>query len=254
MVLPKPIRMAYYWLLKQGKIGYALFNVVNFFFYLYVKICRIKPKRDMSCLAIISHKHKFIYIGVPKTATRSFLNLFVFENPQNSYDVEWHEYDNAHIDAVEKYPDYFKFSFVRNPWSRALSCYQSKVNDKVFGKIARILVYYKGLKQCMPFKDYAAWLNTPEGGDEIADRHWMSMHQFLLDADGVLIPDYVGQYEELEQGVAEICDKLGIEPFQLPHKGFISGSKKYHEHYDDDARDLIAKRYEKDIALFGYEF
>ena len=63
---------------------------------------------------MISHKHKFIFIEVPKTGTTTICSV-LFNNsdavqPRKHLDIEQYK---------EKFPketsSYFKFSFVRNP-------------------------------------------------------------------------------------------------------------------------------------------
>lgn len=249
----KVARKIFYWPLGKGRPGYWLFNFFNFLFYAYVKIFRIRPKKDMACLVIISHRFKFIYFGIPKTATRAFMEFFVYRYPER-FDIEWYEEQNAHLKALKAYPDYFKFSFTRNPWARTLSCYKSKIDHKVFGKVARLLVFYKGLRQQMPFSDFCEWLNTKEGSDEFADRHWLSQHVFIEDENGKQFCDFVGKYENLSEDLMRLQEELALPPIKLDQAGFISGSSDYRHAYTQNTRDLVYNRYKKDIERFGYTF
>ncbi len=252
-MLPKPIRKIYYWISHQGKIGFYTVNAFNYAFMHGVKLLGIKAKKDLTCLTVISHKHKFIYIGIPKTATRSFMKLF--EKEQENYEADWFETAADFKKILENYPDYFTFSFTRNPYARALSCYNSKVLDAVPGKQARIMSFYKNLKPGMSFNEFAVWLNTEEGSDSFADRHWLSQHEFLYNNKDNAICDFVGQYENLDKDWETICKKIGIQHTPLPHKGFKSeANKSYKDVYSDTAKEEIAKRYAKDLKLFKYHF
>lgn len=120
------------------------------------------------------------------------------------------------------------------------------------------MAFYKGLKPRMPFADFVEWLCGTEGHDGIADRHWLSQHCFLYNNDKPIC-NYVGRFENLENELTIISEKLNLPAIELEQKGWISAdwnNKKggYRSYYNDRTRDLIAKRYARDIELFGYEF
>ncbi len=256
-LLPKPIREAVYWVNAQGKFGRGIIEAASFCFICGVKVLGIKPWQDLAALTVTSDKHKFIYIGIPKIATRTFRDILVTQNGE-ALGTKWTEKPGAFMEARKNHPDYFTFGFVRNPWSRALSCYNSKINNAVLGKQARIMSFYKGLSPKMSFEDFVEWLCGAEGRDDIADRHWISQYLYMAGDDGQLSCDFVGKYENLEADWETICEKAGIPHTALPHKGWNSTAKSgltdYRDHYTDKTRDLIAQRYAKDIEVFGYEF
>jgi hypothetical protein len=61
-----------------------------------------------------------------------------------------------------------------------------------------------------------------EGGDVCADRHWISQH-ILLEGEY----DFIGRYENLEQDLGVLKERLGLPEFSLAQKGFISPSRDY---------------------------
>jgi hypothetical protein len=84
---------------------------------------------------LISHKHKFITIDIPKTGTRSFresllpLNIIDIRG-KPKLDAEFYQHGAA-LDAKKQFEkngwnwkDYFKFTIVRNPWARYFSFFK----------------------------------------------------------------------------------------------------------------------------------
>lgn len=64
--------------------------------------------------------NRFIFIHIPKVAGISLIHALGFE-----HEHRWHmplKY-YQHI-SEEKFEQYFKFAFVRNPWDRVFSAYQ----------------------------------------------------------------------------------------------------------------------------------
>lgn len=249
----KPLSKAYYWIANQGAAGQFVIKCVNHGIIKGVKILGIKARQDKTCLTIVSHKYQFMYIGIPKTATRSFMEAFA-TGGREAFNSEWFETPADYRRMLAAYPGYFKFTFTRNPWARAVSCYNSKIKDAFLSKQARIMCFYDGLSPDMSFKDFARWLNTGEGADERADRHWISQHVLLSDDTGRPVYDFAGRYENLDADLKAVQEKIGFPPVALGQQGFISDNRDYRSYYDDEAKELIARRYARDIELFGYEF
>ena len=74
---------------------------------------------------MINHEYKFIFVRIPKTASSSIIDALYMEcgkmeGPQNHKDINYYikKYRNVH--------DYFKFTFVRNPWELRYSYYYNK--------------------------------------------------------------------------------------------------------------------------------
>jgi len=107
----------------------------------------------------------------------------------------------------------------------------------------------------MSFTAFAEWLNSPEGSDSVADRHWMSQYRILaLDEAGVIEYDFIGRFERLAQDYDRLINLSGLELPPLSHRLKTQAPDEYRNLYDDYSRELIARRYARDIELFGYEF
>ena len=201
---------------------------------------------------MISHKHKFIFVHVPKTAGNSIQNylinysedsIFIKQTPSNidskfhaerfgieSFDKKIYKHSklNTYYDVwrkkYENIEDFFKFGSIRNPWDRAISFY-----------------FWKGYKS-FDKKSFIDNLFLTSCAD-----------YFYVKKYNKHIHDYIIRFENLQEDFNTVCDKIGIPKQQLPHAN-KSEHKHYTEYYDDETRQIVAKKCAKDIEYFGYKF
>ena len=203
-----------------------------------------------------SIKDKFIFFHVPKTAGTSIHSCFN-GNLRSLYSDLGVNYErlsgflktiDTHVSASEvksklglSYNEYFTFAFVRNPWDWKVSLYKfiCKRKNHQYHEL------YKGYKD---FTDYIK--NTEYEVDTSMNTRLQS--EYIFD-NNELILDYVGRFENLQEDFDIICDKIGIPRKQLPHKN-KSKRRHYTEYYDEEAKQIVAEKYAKDIEYFGYKF
>jgi hypothetical protein len=190
---------------------------------------------------LISHKHKFIAIDVPKTGTTSINAVLDGTNRADFTAVDSVKIGMRHAtynECIAKFPNcknYFRFAFIRNPWDRLLSFYFfKKHNDRV--KISKD----------MSFKDY---LKSSSFLDQFK---YEAKNQFSY-VDGFGEFSFIGRFENLQQDFNAICDKIKIPTPRLPHLNKTTHTH-YTEYYDDETREIVAKKYAQDIEYFGYKF
>ena len=140
--------------------------------------------------------------------------------------------------------DYFKFSFVRNPWDKTVSFYN-------FHKKFNVLDTSSGLKNFL-LAHPSSWM--PKNGSNYSHSMRSSNQiDWLTDSNGEVRMDFIGRFENLQEDFNIVCDKIGIPREQLPHKNKTK-HKHYTEYYDDETKQIVAERYAKDIEYFGYKF
>ena len=206
---------------------------------------------------VISKKHNFLFIHVPKTAgtsltkalepygdpnptdrlskIRSYLNL-VSKNDPIYFPIHstW-EYAQNRL-GTEQYEKMFTFAFVRNPWDRLVSYYHYVLNNPEHHRHDKV----KSLNNFAEYVDF-----------EIK-RNKFSQSQLLVDKNGNLKVDFIGKLENLSEDFQYICEKIGIQ-CELPHVN-KSSHKKYQDLYDEESKEKVAQHWADEIKLFSYFF
>lgn len=236
---------------------------------------------------MISHKHKSIFVHIPKVAGQSIESFFLQDE-----NLTWEERSKlllrknrapkkgpprlAHLTAKQyceynyisknKFEDYYKFSFVRNPWSRVVSFYK-----------------YLGYNTLLSFDDFV--LEQLPILEKQNKYFFGSQYYYLTDEKGELLVDYVGKFEKLQEDFNVVCKELKFEESKLPyanktkrkrsfyklvrihlsiykkypllifkHKRDDIISKDYKDYYTNkEIIDCVASVYKDDIAFFGYD-
>lgn len=134
------------------------------------------------------------------------------------------------------YSRLFKFAFVRNPWDRLVSRYAYLLRNENHPR------HY--FVKCMKgFEDYVEW--------EIS-RGKMFQHTYVCDANGKMIVDFVGRFEQLHEDFAKICERLNIQA-ALPQVN-QSSHHDYRSYYTSALRKRVGEQLQRDVHLFGYQF
>jgi hypothetical protein len=235
---------------------------------------------------MISHHHKCVFIHIPKTAGQSIEQVFL-----DLLGLTWEERnplllkpnDNpelgpprlAHLRAYEyvsykhmtafEFNSYFKFTFVRNPWDRAVSIYKHLANSDEYD-----------FKQFL-FKKLSRTLWNK--------MHWFVRPQsdFIYAPNGELLIDFIGRFENIQGDFEYVCEQIGLQLIKVPHmnksirkkneysynpkqlaKHFLQRVsladrnkykfESYVEFYDNESKELVAELYERDIVTFRYNF
>lgn len=196
---------------------------------------------------MICDERKFIFTRVAKTGTSSIKkHLFPKKQGQdwkvhrdniNTKIKNWENYDPNHypmykikeVITEEKYNNYFKFGFVRNPYDRCVSAWKYDIEKGFANSEISLFNFVKNLN---PNHINSKYLNQ---------------YKFI---DGC---DFIGRFESLQEDFNIVCDKIGVPRQELPYKN-KSNHKHYSEYYDDETREIVAQKYSQDIEYFGYKF
>lgn len=174
----------------------------------------------------INHDYKTIFVHIIKTGGVSIATALEMK----------HKYYHGSATEIRKkvgediWNDYFKFTFVRNPFEKIVSQYH--YNRQVFGL------------RDYTFKEYVKVFNSGGKISTYPQLNTSYINEKL---------DFIGRFENLQQDFDIVCDKISIPRQQLPHINKCK-HKHYTEYYDDETRAIVAEKYAQDIERFGYKF
>ncbi|WP_063701691.1 sulfotransferase family 2 domain-containing protein [Pseudoalteromonas gelatinilytica] len=190
--------------------------------------------------------NKVIFVHIPKNAGNGIANSLFREQPKG------HNFLKQYKEAdTERYKEFFKFAFSRNPYSRFYSAY-SYLKNGGFG----IYDVEFAEKYIRPHKDFNSFIlsleNKAIASKVLAWTHFIPQSKFIL-VDGINELDYLGSVEKMEDSLREICNRLDLEPV-LNSKVNASNSGDYRKNYTNSSIELIKELYKEDLELLNYDF
>lgn len=212
---------------------------------------------------MISHIHKVIFIHVPKCAGSSIeyyfeVQPFDWREPNFETLCGWDPRRKIHLQHAtaqqmlelelvdEKiWNNYFKFSFIRNPWDRAYSDYYWMMRETGIRDSFENFLLKKN-----QFSDV---LNNQEVKEYRGD-HLIPQINFLKVNEKIDL-DFIGRFENFSSDFKKIRSMLGLERDMGFH---AKKSTKKHPHYsylyNKKRMKLVQKLYQEDVSYFDYFF
>lgn len=218
---------------------------------------------------VISHRLKYIFFHIPKTAGTSVRQILLSSNFQvdvigkwdgmdkvklkNNPLIDWNLKQHSNVaeakEYFEKYTDYnydeyFKFAFIRNPWDRQVSKYEFYMQN----------VYYQ--TDASPVNAELAKRFRELPAKQFLMNIINTQHEFISEDNNVTV-DFMGKFETLYDDMKQIVNTIrpGLPDlcWSLPHKNKTK-RKDYREYYDEESKQRIQEVCKKDIELGHYTF
>jgi hypothetical protein len=230
--------------------------------------CTTFPLLDYHCN--VSEKHSYLHMENPKVASTSTLS--VLQRQENhliaAKMTNPHARDESPLSRISSFsedrqkhflvdPDVYRFAFVRNPFSRLLSAYLSKIAKPLAPK-AEILAIINGtsvsdvtdLTQSVDFPTFVDVVCAQE--QLVLNPHW-NLQILQLICEKI---DYqkIGKFENIEADFAEICTHIFTrKPPELTLSANWTGSTgKVFDYYDEGLIDKVYKKFYDDFHAFDY--
>lgn len=140
--------------------------------------------------------------------------------------------------GTQAWRDYFTFAFERNPFDRVVSAWHyMKKNREAKGT-------YR------PDMTLAAYIENENALTRLRDRGWG-----LYTVNDAVIVDKVYRFEELNDAMADIYDRLGIPDGEPLMQTKVSKREAgYRDYYDDATRKAVETAFARELDTFGYSF
>lgn len=185
---------------------------------------------------VLDKHNKFMFFGNHKAGLTS-----VNRNILKGRIINWKNFKSTYFSELEKYSDneiekIFKFTIVRNPFSRVVSAffYLKSLGilgqNKLFQEFIKTDFLKKGVKTNPHFHQ----------------QYPSAFHQH------VQFIDYIAKLENIKEDWKFIASKINCSD-KIPHKN-ISKHKPYQEYYDKETIKIVEEIYREDLERFGYKF
>jgi hypothetical protein len=174
-----------------------------------------------------------------------YLNRAIKEYAKEKYSLN----HGAHVSAEQmrdvdsdSWDSYFKFAFVRNPWTHAVSDYHWR----------SAVVNSEGVT----FKEFLMRLADPDLQDPENIRPPIITNWSIYTINNEIALDYIGRYEELNDDLLKIGRRLNL-PMNISAVQAKSNvrpkNRSIREYYDEECIELVRMIYEKEITCFSYD-
>lgn len=225
-------------------------------------------------MAIISHKNRFIFIHIPKTAGTA-INWALQEKSDLSFRKFYRKLKYIYYSLVSPnmcftlytpkiqkhakakeirsvlpeqiWEEYFTFAFVRNPWDLMVSSYEWWL--QMAGMWPDL---QDDIQKIMKMKGFHEFIRSEYGLNRINEQYG-NIYDWISEEDDEIIVDYVGKYENLDNDLDWIGRNLGFSEV-VPPKINVTERMPYRKYYDEETKKMVGERFEKTIEKFNYSF
>jgi hypothetical protein len=140
-------------------------------------------------------------------------------------------------------------SFVRNPYTRLLSCYTNKIVPR-----GEALKHLLGGAAPVDFPAFARTVVAQRDRD--MDTHWRPQTVNLF--HGQIDYAFLGRFENFAADFARVFDVLQIPVANRPASRHLNSSSRagrsLAEFYSPEIQDLVYQRYRADFEAYGYPY
>jgi len=245
---------------------------------LYVEMARRLYEGEFNYAFSISLKNKYVYVENAKaacTVLKSILGEWEFAGCNLGSDIPRAFLRDVHINVIGtpfvkpfqlgedlfndiiQSAEYFRFSFVRNPYTRLLSAYLDKVvkqepaAEEIFREAGALGIAESA--ENLSFLSFLRCIESRMSRTRFIDKHWRPQH-FQLNPEAIRY-DFIGKVETFEKDMLHLSTKLNrVAPdVQRSYGHETQAGSRVAEYYNEQTIALLLKIYDKDFEHFSYD-
>lgn len=217
----------------------------------------------------ISLQHNYIFVETPKVCCSTIkLNLQRLET--GLIDFSWPQEMDLHnrdfsplhkpsqvldFDFLLSKGSFYLFCFVRNPYTRLLSCYLDKIVGNSPPKIAILKILGKDpgdISAEISFQEFVGAVSSQSIQD--MNPHWRP--QFYQTFQDTLTYDFIGSYENFSSDFNTVINRISPEvigPTGIETRHRTAADSKVSMYYSRAMVAQVNRIYEADFNYFGYD-
>lgn len=234
------------------------------------EITKVKPKKDFFNHTYISLRNHYVYTAVGKAAnstvkhylyeleyTGSFFKTKTLHDRQCSPLLSPFQLPSPLLKEVFTSHLYYRFSMVRNPYTRLLSCYLDRIvpaHSAPYKQLLQTIGKPEGSQ--ISFQEFICAVCKQMPYDQ--NNHWRLQTSEILASN--IEYDFIGKQESFADDMTTIWSHIAPD-FPIPNftsenkaPSITSAAKRLHEFYTPELINMVREAYEEDFITFGYSF
>ncbi|TDY02680.1 sulfotransferase family 2 domain-containing protein [Thiohalophilus thiocyanatoxydans] len=161
--------------------------------------------------------------------------------------------------APEEWSNYFKFAFLRNPYTHAVSFF--RFNESAWSLAAgkENELFENNSNSNGQFKNFLRGVlyerNKGIQQNSLPERNYEIPGDKIYMIDGDIAVDYIGRFETLEADIEKISNIIKLPPSVIPFPHTKKNSPvNIRDIYDDESKALVEEIWSNVFRHFDYEF
>ncbi len=238
-----------------GKKGRSHFAWCTYLFLKRIRYAMVSPSHTLPYI-LCTREHVAYAVNFKGACSSIIVSMSRKDDIRDDYSV--FKRKNSHIEYCPpiRSKQWLTFTFVRNPFARLVSCYESKYHED---RARHSIAIHRG------YLDYDYYLDGYIREDKgfayfinqimripypMEDFHFCSQYHRFIGKNGKPLVNFIGRVERLKADYEPLRQKYGFDPLRRYNKVDYGDWRDY---YTTKLAKKVYRKYKKDVQYFGYE-